>query len=125
LDGQLAAGLSKFYNVSETDLSKRYEVTVYASFDASLLGVGITNGVVTRKLDPDNLNQTKTIVRPGTDPNISLEYNYPRKIAETLNNKTKIWDGADRVSKVNIIMENASSYYAERNASGEWIEGLL
>jgi hypothetical protein len=127
LDHQLTSGLAKFANVPP---GRHYEVSLYVSFNVQLLSpAGMVNGVVSRTVNPATLTQTKTI-SPPPDKKTGLqnpqivqdEYDYPTALVYSLNHSN--WPGADKVTRVNVIMENSRSYYAVRTDDG-WIGGLM
>ncbi len=127
LDHQLTSGLAKFAGVP---LGRHSEVSLYVSFDVQLLSpAGMVHGVVSRTVNPATLRQTKTISPPPDKKTglpkpqvVQQEYDYPTALVHSLNNSN--WPGADKVTRVNVIMENSRSYSAVRNG-GVWAERLM
>jgi hypothetical protein len=71
--------------------------------------------------DPSALTITTNRMRADTGAVVKKEVkNLVDELVGYLNGKPA---GADKVGKVNIIMENAGSYQAERGADGTWTGG--
>lgn len=121
LTSQLAAGLAKFASAP----SGHYEVSIYGSIDESLFGAGKSKAgkrPSTTVADPGALTITTNQKHPETDNVIhSKVLNLVDELVRYLGRNPA---GASRVSKVNIIMENAGSYFAEKLPTG-WRGGRL
>lgn len=119
LQHQIAAGLSKFAGVPH-DSTKKYEVSVYASFRKDLLeedGLQV-NPKIKIKVNPNTLIQTKIISTPE-GKKIIEDCNYPTQLTDFLNMNSSI------VTRVNIIMENSRSYYAEQISPQNWNSHII
>lgn len=120
--GQVSAALGKFQHVNAGG-ANRYNVTIYASIDATLLGAGanVPIGQNTRNtsIDPNTLIKTTTIKR-NSDNVVLNEQNENQwtKFLETLNSGG--WHGYDKAHRINIILENGTSRVFNRIGATNW-----
>lgn len=126
--GQVSAALGKFQHVNAGG-ANRYNVTIYASIDATLLatllgaGTNVAIGQNTRNtsIDPNTLIKTTTIIRNSDASVLNVQYeNQWTKFLETLNSGG--WAGYDKAHRINIILENGAGRVFNRNANAaNWV----